>query len=796
MKASYQWLCSLVPGLEKIPACDLAQKLTFSGLEVEGILDASASYAGIVVGEVIEKDKHPNADKLSVCRVSDGKSIFQVVCGAPNVTVGKKYPLATLGTVMSGGLEIKPVSLRGVESSGMLCSSKELNLPTSGAGLLELPPEFRVGEPIAKALGLDDVIFEINVTPNRGDALSHWGLAREISALTGLKVSFEVDWPVAKKTEKAAYRFSHVDKLGCSRFTTSQIFGVRVAPSPTWLARRVESLGMRSINNIVDATNYVMLLTGHPVHAYDAARLAGPALAIQSLSAAKKFVTLDGLERSLDVGDLVISDAQREVGLAGIMGGQNSEILDSTQNVILEVAHFEASFIRKTARRLGIKTESSYRFERFVNPETVLEAHTILQSLIVHVAGGAATEILDSYPKPWVSDEIILKADLLEKTLGYVVPETQVESILVGLGCRIKKEKIAWQVTVPLARSDLKRPIDLVEEVARINGLDKIPTVLPPLALHSPKESEASRFSFVIKDYLVGQGFLETVHYSFTDVDMLKTVLNTQDDSSWIRLSNPIAEDLAVMRPSLLPGLLAAYQKNQIRSETGLRLFELRRVYSRHAQGQISETNRLGFLLSGNIFGRNPFELSRTADFFDAKGFVQNILRYSRLDCVSRPVVDWPYHPAQAVGFFCGEKVLVRVGALHPQLLQSLKIKERLFYADFDFDALSALAVQRTPRYEAVSSLPPVYRDMALVVDEAITHQNIVDAINGCKPDFLIAVSLFDVYVGENLPAGKKSLAYSMVYEPKLTSLTDEQVNAVHFELIGKLKACLGAELR
>lgn len=679
MKASYQWLCSLVPGLAKIPACDLAQKLTFSGLEVEGMTDE---------------------------------------------------------------------------------------------------------------------IFEINVTPNRGDALSHWGLAREISALTGLTVSFEVNWPAVKSTQKPTYSFSHVEKLGCSRFTTSQISGVRVAPSPPWLARSVESLGVRAINNIVDATNYVMLLTGHPVHAYDTESLAGPALSIQSVRATQKFVTLDGLEHTLDVGDLVIGDAQREVGLAGIMGGQNSEILATTQNVILEVAHFDAASIRKTARRLGIKTESSYRFERFVNPETVMAAHTILQSLIVHVAGGATTEILDSYPKPWTPDEILLKADLLERTLGYVVLETQVESILTGLGCRIKKQKNAWQVTVPLARSDLKRPIDLVEEVARIAGFDKIPTVLPHLALHSPRESESSRFSFVIKDYLVGQGFLETVHYSFTDADTLKKILNTQDDSSWLYLANPIAEDLAVMRPSLLPGLLAAYQKNQVRSETGLRLFELRRVYSRNAQGQITETHRLGFLLSGNILGRNPFGLSRTADFFDAKGLVQNILRFARLSCQSRPVTDWPYHPTQALGFFCGEKLLARVGTLHPQLLQSLKIKERLCYADFDFTTLSELTIQKIPHHQAVSSLPSVYRDMALVVAQSVTHQNIVDAIGDIKPDFLSSVILFDVYTGDNLPAGKKSLAYSMVYDPKITSLTDEQVNAIHFELVDKLKTRLGAELR
>lgn len=679
MKASYTWLCSLVPGLDKIPARDLAQKLTFAGLEVEGMTDE---------------------------------------------------------------------------------------------------------------------IFEINVTPNRGDALSHWGLAREIVALTGLAMNVAVTWPAVKKMQKAAYQFFHSEKTRCSRFTTSQIFGVRVAKSPAWLAEIVESLGVRSINNIVDATNYVMLLTGHPVHAYDAERLAGPALSIQSLREAQKFVTLDGLERSLAAGDLVISDAERIVGLAGIMGGQNSEILASTQNVILEVAHFDAASIRKTARRLGIKTESSYRFERFVNPETVLPAHTILQSLMIHVAGGQTTEILDSYPKPGTPDEILLKADYLERTLGYAVPETRVESILVGLGCRVKKQKNTWQVTVPLARSDLKRSIDLVEEVARIEGFDKIPTVLPHRALHSPHENESSRFSFVIKDYLVSQGFLETVHYSFADAATLKKILNTHDDSSWIYLSNPIAEDLAVMRPSLLPGLLSAYQKNQGQSEAGLRLFELRRVYSRNTQGQITETKRLGLLLSGNVLGRNPFALSRMADFFDAKGLTQNILRLARLSSASRPVTEWPYHPTQAMGFFCGDKVLACVGTLHPQLLQSLKIKERLCYADFDFEVLSTLAVQKRPHYQTISSLPPVYRDMALVVAESVTHQNIVEAIQDIKPDFLSSVALFDVYTGDNLPAGKKSLAYSMVYEPEATSLTDEQVNTIHFKLVEQLKMRLGAELR
>lgn len=803
MKISYQWLCEILPGLEKYSAATVAEKLTFAGLEVEALDDLSKKLHGIVVAKVIHKEKHPQADKLSVCRVQSaaGQEV-QVVCGAPNVTEGKKYPFATLGTIMPDGLVIKPVKLRGVESCGMLCSAKELQIASDADGLYTLSDDLPVGLSVSEALRLNDTIYEINVTPNRGDALSHWGVARDVAALFGLTVRFENIVPRSaclKESKEIAVTaqidFKHEDTKFCARFSLSQIHGIDVAPSPTWLSRRIENLGQRSINNIVDATNYVMLLTGHPVHAYDLRELHKQTLKVQTLEAAQKMTTLDGVERELVTGDLVIADGERVVGLAGIMGGANSEIKSDTKDIVLEVAYFDPDVVRKTSKRLGLQTDSSYRFERFVNPETVLKAHEVLRDLIFGVAGGTGTEILDSYPVKFLPVTVVLKRPEIKRLLGIEIATSDITRILRGLGCELKEQGEDFVVTPPAARSDLKRPIDLIEELARLHGLEKIPAELPRLVCRSPKENPSSQLAHTIKEMLVSFGFYETVNYSFTDANYLRMILSSQDEVNWIHLQNPIAEDRAVMRPSLLPQLLECYLKNYLKSAKGMRFFELRRVYRFTEEKKIEEKLVLAGILAGMPFGRNRFGKNRESDFFETKGLLQNIFERCGANYVEATLTDWPFHPGQAEYFSHNDAIVARFGGLHPKLIQQLKIKESLSYFEIDFDALSMLQNTRI-QYQAINSLPPVYRDLTLIMPKSMAYGDLEKIITKEKPDALKFFQIVDLYTGENIPVDKKSITLSISYESKEQSFTDEEVNKMHFELVDKLKNALGVELR
>lgn len=803
MKISYTWLTEILPGLHKYPAAEIARKLNLSGLEVESVTDLAARFKGIVAGEVLDVQKHPNADRLNLCRVSTGRESFNVVCGAPNVKQGKKYPFAAPGIVMPDGMEIKPVKIRGEFSQGMLCSGRELQLNGDHQGILELDENAKVGEPFARAMGLEDVILDIAVTPNRGDALSHWGVAREVSVLTGLSVQDQVFLPPGllsgfkpPREQRATVVLKHKNKKACTRFTVSGISGVKISVSPRWLAQRLESQGLRSINTVVDATNYVMLLTGHPVHAYDARHIADQTITVDTIQSPQKFKTLDGVERGFLPGDLVIGDARGIVGLAGIMGGENSEIKWDTQDVILEAAHFDPVVIRKTAKRLGLQTESSFRFERFVNPDTVLKAHLCLRDLIVYLAGGVPTKILDSYPKKRRTVSLKLSPADVKKILGIDVPQREVVRILKGLGCKVTRQKSSCKVIPPPARSDLTRPVDLIEELARFHGLDRIPTCLPTLRVRHPQETRPSMFEKAVKEFFVANGFSETVHYSFGDPKTFPQALKEMPPDRFVRLENPLSEEMAVLRPSLLPALLSCYLKNYRLRENGLRIFELRNVYSRKDNGTVGEIRQLAGLHSGNPLGRNRFGLARVVDFYDGKGLLASLFNEARISWSEKRDEGWPFHSGQAVSFYVENTLIAKTGALHPLLLQENKIKDRLYYFEIQYDHLAALFQKNIPRYQPVSELPPVYRDLSLVVSKEVTHARLLSCLDEYRPPSLKKIHLFDVYEGDGIPNDMKSLSFSMVYESSQENLTDEGVNQMHFKLVEKLKDVLGARLR
>lgn len=804
MKVSYNWLCEILPGLSKYSAVEVAQKLTFAGLEVEGFEDQKQKLAGIVVGEVLSKDKHPNADKLSLCQVSSGQETYQVVCGAPNVEAGSKFPFATLGTTMPDGLHIKPIQLRKVDSHGMLCSAKELQLSDEANGLLVLDSKLKTGTPIADALSLNDVIFELGITPNRGDALSHWGVVRDLMALFDLEADFSKILPQSQKLVSGDSHKGEADlcvKVAdaelCGRFTASRIRGVKVAPSPTWLASRLQSLGLRSINNVVDATNYVMMLTGHPVHAYDARDIKGDCLCIRPLESDLKYKTLDETEQKLKKDDLMIFDQEGPVALAGIMGGANSEIKEDTSEVILEVAFFNPLRVRRTAKRCGLQTDSSYRFERFVNPDSVLHAHQILRDLILSFAGGQASTIIDEYPKAFETTQIDFNPNAVTRLLGVELGHKLIESILTKLGCQCDtQDSNSWTVTVPLFRSDLERSVDLVEEVARIYGLDQIPVQTPRICLQSSRENPLTQYQKQVKQFFMDHGFLETIHYSFTDPEYLKKFDSEFNIEEAVVLQNPIASDLSVFRQSLVPSLFKTYQKNKLKVDHGLQFFELRNVYHKLDGNQTKEQLSLAGLYAGNPLGRNRFEQKRSFDVFDGKGWLESLFETFHIQTEVQVLEEWPYHPGQALVYKTKHGVLAKLGSLHPKLLQDFKIKESVCVFELDFEKFVQCLQESQIQFKAPSVLPPVYRDMALLVPQTLTYQQLQDQILKLNPKYLSDIKLFDVYEGDSLPEGKKSLALSLVYQPQSESLTDEEVNKIHFGLVDQLKSSVGAELR
>lgn len=690
-------------------------------------------------------------------------------------------------------------------------------------------------EEIVQAAG--DTILTLNVTPNRGDCLSHWGVARDLAALTGLATHFGSVSPglknhdlsgadaLAKKGHGAIAIELH-DAKNCPRYAGSEIHGVKVSPSPAWLVDRLTALGQRSINNIVDASNIIMLLTGHPVHAFDADKLHGGKIIIATLTQATRFKALDQVDYALEKGDLVIRDAAGPVALAGVIGGDRTAVSATTRNIFLETAIFDHVRVRCTARRLGVVSESSYRFERGVSPATITLAGRMLRDLILSLAGGSGTAVVDVYPQPIPAVTIALSPPHVTHVLGVTIPIATIKSLLTALGCEIAchpeaprpKDRDSQSangilrcahddtltVTVPQTRSDLTRPIDLIEEIARLYGLDKIPEVMPARALRQAEGPRLGEIEPTLKGFFVNAGFSETIHYSFGDAREFARVLRPTVGEAgeaaldWIRLKNPLSEELAVLRPSLLPQLLATYEKNTPLVKKGLRLFECRNVYRKVLKGEVKGEERrvLAGLYGGNPYGRNRFGLTRVSDFCDGKGVLEALFASGRIATTQEAQHDWPFHPEQAVTFKHAGARLATLGALHPEILQGRKITDKLYYFEIDCERCAALYGAESPRFRPLSSLPPVYRDMAILAPIELTHQDILRAIAEEKPAALVHVELFDLYEGKNLPPGKKSLAYAFTYEAGSESLTDEGVNAMHFALVARLQKCLGVQLR
>ncbi|MFL5300530.1 MAG: phenylalanine--tRNA ligase subunit beta [Anaeromyxobacteraceae bacterium] len=807
MRISYSWLSEHV---DLPPVEELAKRLTAVGLEVEAVERVGANLAGIVAARIVASEKHPNAEKLSVTRVdAGGPEPLQVVCGAKNYAVGDVVPLATVGTTLPGGTRIERAKLRGVESFGMLCSAKELALDADASGLLILPREVVPGTPIAKALQLEDALLEVNVTPNRPDALSHVGIAREVAALTGGAVRLprpklaEGGGPAA---DAVRVRIEAPEK--CHRYAARVVEGVRIGPSPGWLARRLEACGVRSISNVVDATNYVLLELGHPLHAFDLDKVAGHEIVVRSARPGEKITTLDGKERALVEDDLLIADRDRGSALAGVMGGADSEISAGTTRVLVESAWFAPPGIRRTSKRHGLKSEASYRFERGADPGMVLPALDRCAALVAELAGGTVRGgVVDAHPRPHRAPEVRLRWSRPAQLLGMPVAQEDARRILAGLGFAERaSDASGGTFAVPSWRQDIAIEEDLVEEIVRTKGYDAIPETLPRLAQATPALPPDAEALLRVRDALEAAGFSEAVNFSFVapkELEPLRSPVPTpRGDAPGIPLKNAISAELSVMRTSLLPSLLRNAAANRRQGGQDVRLYEIARSFDpRRGEGDAParEEPKLAGVLLGRRQAVGWAEGGDAVDFYDAKAAVERVL--AALGVAGAQDARWsvaaaPWaHPRFAAALHLGGALAGHVGELHPRVAAAFDLPKGVLAFELDVAALLG-AARLVPRHAEVPRLPPVLRDLAVVVDDAVAAAEVIAAV---KAEPLVEdAALFDVYTGAPLAAGKKNLALALRYRAAGRTLTDAEVDAAHARIVERLRREPGirAELR
>ena len=797
MNVTLNWLKDYID-FEFSPS-ELADRLTMLGIEVEAIKELGTGLEGVVVGKVSAVGPHPNADKLVLCQVDVGEpEELQIVCGAPNVRVGMLAPVATIGATLPIGLTIKSAKLRGEVSQGMLCSEKELGFSEEAAGLMELPTGVSVGSSLVAALGLDDVMFELEITPNRPECLSLIGVAREIRAETGNPLKVPDTGLKESETDIQDLTSVTIDAPDlCPRYAARVIQGVKVGESPAWLRQRLESVGIGVINNIVDVTNFVLMEYGQPLHAFDYHKLAENRIVVRRAAAGEQLATLDEVDRELTADMLVIADAERPIALAGVMGGYDSEITETTCDVLLESAYFSPSSIRATAKALGMSTEASYRFERGADPGVVLTALDRAAELIAELAGGAVCKgIVDVYPGEQPLTEIKLRPDRVNFVLGTEIEKSEMAQILMRLGFDIQAFESAYQITVPTFRSDITREIDLIEEIARVYGYDNIPTALPkgdiPVPAPNPKVEVRKR----IKRFLLAAGMMEAVNYSFSDPNCFEKIRLPSDSPlrETLRLQNPLSPEMSILRTTLIPGLLENTQHNRNHQINAISLFEIGGVFVR--DGNQKEPERVAGVLAGQIGDGVYGNLYRDPDFFDIKGLVEGMLEVCGVTEYTLQKTDVPtFHPGRNAVVLLGETQVGTFGEAHPEVLENYDLPYKAYLFDFDLEALvSATVFSR--RFEPISIYPKVERDLAIVVDKAVLSDIPIELIYTTGGEWVESVRLFDVYEGEQVPEGKKSLAYTIVYHSDAETLTDKAVNALHERVVEHLHQELGAELR
>ncbi|MDO9102215.1 MAG: phenylalanine--tRNA ligase subunit beta [Candidatus Nitrotoga sp.] len=782
MKFSENWLRSWIN--PELSSHELAHALTMAGLEVEALESVAPAFNNLVVAEVLEVIKHPNADRLNVCQVNVGEAApLSIVCGAPNVTVGMKVPCARIGAILPGDFVIKQAKVRNVDSFGMLCSAKELGLAEESQGLWLLPEDAPVGEGLREYLELDDMLFTLKLTPNRSDCLSMAGVAREVAAIAGGTLNaLQIDPVQSSLTETLAVNIDAPEacRLYCGRI----VRGVNsAAATPSWMMRRLERGGLRSINAVVDITNYVMLELGQPLHAFDLAKLAG-GIAVRYARADEELALLNGQNVMLQDDMLVVADDTQLLALAGIMGGAASSVETATRDVFLESAFFVPDAIVGKARRLTISTDSSYRFERGVDFAATRMALERATQLLLEICGGQAGVVSEVRGKLPARDAITLRTSRVKRVLGIMLDSAQITALLQRLQFKFEQQGDDFHVTPPSYRFDLSLEVDLIEEIARIVGYDNIPAQPPQTAVMMVPQTETQRSVSRLRQILVARDYQETISYAFLDAAVERDLCA---NAMPITLKNPISSQLAVMRSSLLGGLIGALRINFVRKQSRVRLFEAGVCFTgeNHAQRE-----RFAGLCYGTQLPEQWGVAARSVDFYDVKADVEALFAPVLLTFVASP--HPASHPGRSAQILLHGKVVGWIGELHPKWLQQYEISQGVVWFEVELDALISASV---PHASEISKFPPVRRDLAVVVDESITTQSLLDAMLDSNISYVVEVALFDLYRGKSVGDGKKSLAFRVLLQDTQKTLIDSEIE----QSIVRLAAVLqqhGAQLR
>ncbi len=808
MKFTLNWLKEYIN--VELPVEEIADRLTMLGLEVDNVTELFTDLDQVKVARINTVRPHPDADRLTLCDVTVGEGEFQVVCGAPNAKPGMLTPIALPGITLSSGMKVKKAAIRGQESSGMLCSEKDLGISEDHSGIMELPEEARAGDSLVEALGLRDVLIEVDLTPNRPDCTSILGIAREIAGFTNQKLKHPVEGDLPTLTgEDVPFSVEVLDPEDCPRYAARLLKNVTISPSPWWLRQRLLAVGLRPINNVVDITNLVMLEYGQPLHAFDFHRLSGSKIIVRRARAGEEIITLDGEKRGLDQEMLMICDAEKPVAVAGVMGGENSEVVDSTTDILLESACFNPLSIRRTARQLKLGTEASYRFERGVDPEIAPRAMERAVQLLVEVAGAEAVAngydcLADIRPK----ETIRLRVSRTNDILGMQLDAEEIGRCLESIELLVnRQDDETLLVTPPSFRVDLEREIDLIEEVARLQGYNEIPTAMPVVPMSFPEQQQGLELRKKLAALLVSQGFFEAINYSFVDENYFDRLKLDKGEPlrSAVELLNPLSEDQKIMRTMMLPSLLQNLSRNTSRQSNDIRLFEIGKVFHPKAENPLPDENmRLAGVISGRRYpGASLLHFGNSSvDIYDAKGVVETILQEARVakgisvDLTSGAHQAPDYIQADSfMVFLADDRQLGYLGRLEQDVLKSFGIKQSVFYFDLDLDLVANLEPE-PKAFRQLPKFPSVNWDIALIVPEEVPSGELLTAIQNAGEALVESAEIFDVYRGDAVGARQKSVAMSLTYRSADKTLDDKTVNKVHQRLIAMLEERFHGKLR
>ncbi len=792
MKVTYRWLKEYVDFDES--AAQIADKLTNAGFEVEELRPLVQPFHGVVVGRVTNVAKHPNADKLSVCTVETPQGAFQVICGAPNVADGQTVPFAQVGAELPNGFKIRKAKIRGVESFGMICSKEELGMEKQSDGIWAFEQNWPLGDDVYRLLSSQqDYLFDFFITPNRPDCLSVTGIAREVAALTGGTLKM----PQPNVPEETAKKIGDTvsvtveDEEGCPRYAARLIRDVQIKPSPAWMQERLDAVGIRPINNIVDITNYVLMELGQPLHAFDLSQISGSEIIVRSSAPKERFITLDDKERELPENTVLICDSEKAVAIGGIMGGQNSEVSENTKDILLESAYFKPERIARSSKKLGLSTEASQRFERGADPNGVIRAVNRAAQLMVELADGkVAAGIVDVYPQPVVPKEITLRPERVNRVLGAHLSQEQIERTLASIELKIDGAR----VQAPTFRPDLTQEVDLIEEVARLVNFSNLPTNKETALRYEIPESTQDNLVSYLRENSLQLGLQEV----FTNSMLKEREAAPFYQGTPVRILNPISDDMALMRPSLLPGLLRSTAYNINRNMTDVRIFEIGRMFRNYVHNQLPEQPYgLAAAISGRRFRESWSAPQTKIDFYDIKGYLENFLLKISLDNWQFILYDKTSYMAEneCLAVRCADDIIGVCGKIKPEISELFGIGDAVYAFELNVDLLQKhLSFERS--YQPIARYPYSERDMALVLDEQVPAGAVLDLIRQTGAPLLSEVDVFDVYVGDKIPQGQKSLAIRMRFQSKERTLSDKEVDKIFHKIIRRSEKEFDAHLR